>query len=70
MDSVKKLVKKEEVKAKKNPGKKNKEKRNAANKAKRGDPIPVSKVVTPKKTKEKDRNILKKQLKKEIEDIY
>lgn len=68
MDSVKKIVEKEQQKSKKNPGKTNKQKRKEINKAKRGEPIPVAKVITPKKVKENKRTYLKKKLKKEIEE--
>ena len=68
MNSVKKIIEKEQQKSKKNPGKANKQKRKEINKAKRGEPIPIAKVVTPKKAKENKRTNLKKKLKKEIEE--
>ena len=68
MNSVKKIIEKEQQKSKKNPGKANKQKRKEINKAKRGEPIPAAKVVTPKKTKEKSRTNLKNKLNKEIKE--
>ena len=68
MNSIKKIIEKENVKQKKNPGKANKEKRKEANKAKRGDPIPVNRIVTTKKSKAKQRQNIKKNTRKEIQD--
>ena len=68
MKSIKKIIEKEEHKNKKNPSKANREKREEINKARRGEPIPAAKVVTPKKIKEKSRTGLKKKLKKEIKE--
>ena len=68
MKSIKKIIEKEDQKKKKNPGKANRQKRDEINKARRGDPIPIAKVVTPKKVKESKRTNLKKKLRKEIED--
>ena len=69
MESVKRIIEKEEQRKKKNPGKENRQKRDLLNKARRGEMIPAAKVVTPKKVKENSRNALKKQLNKEIKDI-
>ena len=68
MKSIKKIIEKEDQKKKKNPGTANRQKRDEINNARRGDPIPVAKVVTPKKVKENKRTNLKKKLRKEIED--
>ena len=68
MKSIKKIIEKEEQKNRKNPGKANREKREEINKARRGEPIPVAKIVTPKKVKESKRTNLKKKLRKEIEE--
>ena len=70
MESIRKIIEKEEQKNKKNPGTDNREKRDSLNKARRGETIPAAKVVTPKKIKEKSRNALKKKLNKEIKDIW
>lgn len=69
MESFNKLIKKQQQKDKKNPGKANKEKQKEKNRLKRGEPIPVSKVVTPKNIKEKKRNRLKSKLKSEINNF-
>ena len=68
MQGFKKLAEKESIRNKKNPGKANREKRNEINKSKRGNPIPISKVVIPKKVKENSRSKLKDKLKREIEN--
>lgn len=68
MKSIKKIIEKENAKQKKNPGKANKEKRKETNKAKRGDPIPVNRIVTTKKSKAKQRQNIKKNTRKEIQD--
>lgn len=68
MSSVKKIIEKEDIKKKKNPGKLNKQKRQELNRAKRGDPIPVNKIVTTKKSKAKQRQNIKKNTRKEIQD--
>lgn len=69
MTSIKKIIEKEEIKTKKNPGKANKQKQKEINKANRGETIPINKIVTPKKIKNKSRSNLKKELKKEINNI-
>ena len=69
MKNIKKIIEKEELKNKKNPGKQNKAKRKALNSANRGDPIPLNKVVTPKKQKQQQRQKLKKSLQKELKNI-
>ncbi len=68
MESLKKIIEKEERKNKKNPGKANRKKRDEINKARRGEPIPAAKVVTPKKVRERSRNGLKKKLEKELKE--
>ena len=68
MQSVKKIIEKQQQRSKKNPGKANRKKRDEINEARRGEPIPVGKVVTPKKVKESKRTNLKKKLRKEIEE--
>ena len=69
MASIRKIVEKEINRKKKNPGKINKQKQKDINKAKRGDPIPVNKVVATKKSKSKLRQNIKKTTRKEIEDL-
>ena len=69
MKNINKIIEKEKIKSIKNPGKENKEKRKEINKAKRGEPIPVNKVVPTKKSKAKRRTSIKKETKKEINNI-
>ena len=68
MTSIKKIIEKENTKQKKNPGKANKQKRKEINKARRGDPIPVNRVVTTKKSKAKQRQNIKKNTRREVEN--
>jgi len=66
MKNINKLIEKEQLKQLKNPGKNNKKKRKEINKAKRGEPIPVNKVVPTKKSKSKRRESIKKDTIREI----
>lgn len=68
MESINKLVEIEERRKKKNPGKANKENLKEKNKTKRGNPIPLPKVVQTKKSKAKRRSYLKNRLQKEIKE--
>ncbi len=69
MESVKKIIEKEEEKRKKNPGKANREQRKESNRAKRGDPIPRNRIVESRKNKQRRRERLKKDLQKSLKDI-
>ena len=68
MDSVKKHLKKEVLRAKKNPGKKNRQARKEANDAKRGQAAPGTKVVETKKAKARKRSNLKIELRKAMKE--
>ena len=69
MESIKKIIEKEEIKQKKNPGKLNRQKNQERNKARRGEPIPTNRIVESKKVKKRNRNSLKKDLEKTIKDM-
>ena len=68
MDTIKKHLKKELIRAKKNPGRKNKQKRKEANAARRGTAIPAARVVETKKAKSKRRSNLKTELRKAMQE--
>ena len=68
MANIKKMAEKELEKAKKNPGKANREKQKELNSVKRGEPIPPTRITETKKTKEKKRQNLKKKLRDELSE--
>ncbi len=68
MTSVKKHLKKELLRAKKNPGKANRQKRKEANAARRGQPAPGTRVTETKKTKARKRSNLKIELRKAMKE--
>lgn len=65
MKSCKKYIEKLKTQANKNPGKANKEKREAIRKAERGQLMPAPKVIRSKKDKNLSRASLKKALRDE-----
>ncbi|MBQ2688811.1 MAG: hypothetical protein IJG05_01915 [Solobacterium sp.] len=68
MDSVKKHLKKELLRAKKNPGKANRQKRKEANAARRGQTAPGMKAAETKKAKARKRSNLKIELRKAMKE--
>ncbi|MBR2991331.1 MAG: hypothetical protein IKF51_07730 [Solobacterium sp.] len=68
MDNAKKHLKKELLRAKKNPGKKNRQARKEANAAKRGTAAPGVRVVETKPAKARRRSNLKIELQRAVRD--
>ena len=68
MDSVKKHLKKELLRTKKNPGRKNRQARKEANKIRRGQASPGTRITETKKTKAQKRSSLKIELRKAMQD--
>ena len=69
MDTAKKYLKKEMIRAKKNPGKANRQKRKEANALQRGAAAPAARVVETKKSKARKRSNLKIELMKNTRDL-
>ena len=66
METASKYLKRERIRARRNPGRRNRQERKEANTAKRGPAVPGTRVIEHGKAKARRRNRLKNDLRREI----